>query len=74
MMPAEPCYLLTCDCPCHGPVRPIAEQARRERAAQKQPELTCWGVPAGTAANAVINLAWLAVIIAGIAWCVAVNT
>ena len=73
MMPAEPCYFLTCDCPCHGPVRPLAEQARQERAAREQPGLTCWGLPAGSTANAAASLIWLAVILGAVAWCIIAN-
>jgi hypothetical protein len=64
MMPQEACYFLTCDCQCHGPIRPAALQARQERRAE--PDITCWGLERGTTANGIANLAWLAVFLGAV--------
>ena len=55
MMPREGCYLLTCACPCHG-----------SAVSRKRKELTCWGVEAGSTANGVCNLIWLAVLLGAV--------
>jgi hypothetical protein len=35
-------------------------------ARRREPELTCWGVPAGSKANGIANLAWLLVLAAAV--------
>lgn len=63
MRPREACYLLTCVCPCHGEAVSLARQKRYGIGPLPvRREVTCWGIEAGSTANGVCNLIWLAVL------------
>lgn len=72
MMPREACYLFTCVCPCHGEA--VSRARQQYYGAGPLPvrkELACWGFEAGSTANGVCNLIWLAVLLGAVIYAVA---
>jgi hypothetical protein len=71
MMPREACYLFTCICLCHGEVVSRERQARSGvRPAPVRKDATCRGLEAGSTANGVCNLIWLAVLLGAVIYAI----